>query len=116
MPDRPLRGEAKDPGEKLFEVHCSACHPVNPPPVKAPPIRGIVMHYRSRYGDPAAFEKAIVDFVRSPSPDASLMPEAIQRFGPMPPLMLEEGRLKRIARWMWKSFPGGPGRFSGGRQ
>lgn len=88
-------------GKLLWEQRCSPCHSLEPPPKAAPPVRGIVMHYRPKHSDRESFAVAVSDFVHNTVTAEALLPQAKQRFGMMPPLPFDKEELKSIARWMW---------------
>lgn len=95
---------ANSPGHEKYKLYCAACHPLDPPPVTAPPVRGIVMHYRESVDDRDAFASAVADFVRAPSAQKSKFPpDAIKRFGLMPALPYPDDDIKEIALWMWST-------------
>ena len=94
--------ESSTPGaQQLWEQRCGVCHSLNPPPKIGPPVRGIVMHYRSTHQTREAFVNAVSSWVTHPQKERSLIPQAIEKFGIMPPLAYDAGELRQIAGWMW---------------
>ena len=105
-------------GQKLFETYCAACHSVVPPPKLAPPILGVAAHYRSAYPDEKQAVARIVDFVKHPSKEKSLILGASGgRWQLMAPMALPDADLNAIAHWMMESrmsvVPAGRGQGSG---
>lgn len=96
-----------DEGQKIYTTFCSACHPLDPPPKIAPPMRGIVMHYRSAgVSDSKEFAQAIEAWIKQPSAEHSkLPPGAITKFGMMPPLpIVDTASIEKLARWLWEKY------------
>jgi cytochrome c len=101
-------------GEQLFQRVCSACHSLEAPPRAAPPMTHVARHYRQAFADPADGMAHIVEFVRAPSADRSVLPaHARERWGLMPPLSLPDAELEAVARYVWQ-LPE-PKRGMGGR-
>ncbi len=91
--------------ENVLQV-CLACHRLEPAHgqhdgLTAPPFPGVVRHYKERYPDKASFMKAVKDYVKKPSKEKSLMPGAVERFGLMPPLPLDDATLDKIAETLY---------------
>lgn len=106
-------------GQKVFESSCAACHSLVPPPTKlAPPILGIASHYRDAYPDEKEAVAHIVDFVKHPSKEKSLILNTSgQRWDLMAPMPLPDADLNAVARWMMESkmsvVPAGRGQGGG---
>lgn len=101
-------------GRAVFAQVCAACHSVQPPPVKAPPMSHVARHYRDRFTTESASVAAIVAWVRAPSAERSVLPaHARERFGVMPPLALPDAQLHAVARYVWTLGDGATG--MGGR-
>ncbi len=89
-------------GELTFRVVCAACHTLNPPYDKAPPMTHVARHYRQAFATEAEGVEAIVQWVRNPEVARSKMPaHAIERFGLMPAFPLPEAQLREVARYVW---------------
>lgn len=74
-----------DPGKQLFGLVCAMCHSEQPPPLAAPPMAMVVRHYRQALSTEDSVRTAMLEYVRKPSAEASLLPaHAIERFGLMP--------------------------------
>jgi cytochrome c len=91
------------PGERVFQRVCSACHSLESPARAAPPMTHVARHYRQSFTDPAAAVEHIVEFVRSPAAERSMLPaHARERWGLMPPLPLPEAELRAVAAYIWQ--------------
>ncbi|MBX3131778.1 MAG: c-type cytochrome [Gemmatimonadaceae bacterium] len=99
------RVQAQEPavsGELTFRVVCAACHTLNPPYEKAPPMTHIARHYRQAFTTEAEGVEAIVQWVLKPDAARSKMPaHAIERFGIMPAFPLPEAQLRDVAKYVW---------------
>jgi mono/diheme cytochrome c family protein len=92
-------------GRATYERICFACHTMTPPPRNAPPIVGLAAHLRARFANRDDAVAHIVDYVRAPSAAKSVLPpQAIQRWGVMPPLALPEAELRAVASWLWQQY------------
>lgn len=100
-------------GEKLMKQQCYACH--NPATSignrTAPPMVAIRKHYIQRGMSQEDFTSAIVDYVKNPSEEKSLMPGAVQRFGVMPQMVFKEEDLFHIATYLFENEPQKPDWF-----
>ena len=94
--------DAVPSGEMTFRVVCAACHTLNPPYEKAPPMTHIARHYRQAFATEAEGVEAIVQWVIKPEVGRSKMPaHAIERFGLMPAFPLPEPQLREVAKYVW---------------
>ncbi len=99
-------------GRQLLKQRCFVCHSETPGYKKdmlAPPMKGVLMHYKKAYPNKKDFIKAITKWVRKPDASQSLMPGAIKKFKLMPPLPYPEIELKAIAQSLYDfqfSIPG----------
>jgi len=102
-------------GKKVFESNCSVCHSIMPPPKSAPPIVPIASRYRQHFTSKEKGVARMVSFLKSPSKDKILAdPQAVSRFGLMPPMQLGDAELKAVAGWVWdQGSAGGWGPGSG---
>jgi cytochrome c len=101
-----------DQGKGIFERNCMACHSYGPPPKAAPPMIGISGHYHQAFSDRDQAIAHMVDFIKQPTPEKSmLMPMAQQAWGMMPPLTLPDEHLKAVGYWIWEIYnlEAGPG-------
>ncbi|MGB8247854.1 MAG: cytochrome c [Chlorobium sp.] len=104
-------------GKALFDRNCGVCHSVNPPPKSAPPIVPIASAYHRQFASKAAGVSHMAAFLKSPSKAASKVdPEAITRFGLMPPVALGDAELKAVAGWVWDQYNSNMGQGVGGSQ
>ncbi|NNE68760.1 MAG: cytochrome c [Rhodothermales bacterium] len=99
-----LMGQSVDPdpvaeGEVVFKTVCATCHSLDPPPNLAPPMRMVIKHYlEAELEDPW---QSMRDWVGSPDAARSALPaHAIERFGVMPPLLLEEADLDALMMYL----------------
>jgi cytochrome c len=90
-------------GEQLFQRVCSACHSLEAPPRSAPPMTHVARHYRQAFADRADGVARVVEFVRAPSAENSVLPpHARERWGLMPPLSLPDAELEAVAQYVWQ--------------
>lgn len=99
----PMQAQDATPnGELTYRVVCAACHTLNPPYEKAPPMTHIARHYRQAFATEAEGVEAIVQWVTKPEVARSKMPaHAIERFGLMPAFPLPEAQLRDVAKYVW---------------
>jgi len=103
--ETPVAAPEVELGRQVYDRSCSVCHTLRPPPALAPPVVGLVDHYRDRFEDPDSAMAHIVDFVRDPAKEKSaLPPEVWDRWELMPPMPLPEEDLRAVARWMWAQY------------
>jgi cytochrome c len=102
-------------GKAIFDKNCSVCHSVMPPPKSAPPILPIAGRYHQIFPTRAKGVSAIASFIKLPSKAKAVGdPQAITRFGLMPPIRLTEEELNAVAGWVWDQYtPGSTGPGSG---
>jgi hypothetical protein len=94
-------------GKRYYELYCTACH-AEPKrgsgPVAAnrlgPPPFAVAHHYAVGYPDIRERVEAIIRYTKRPTPEAALMPGAIQRFGQMSPMPLPDDQLRQIAIYL----------------
>lgn len=89
-------------GEQVYELVCSACHTLDPPPDSAPPMRHVVRHLRRDLTTFEAFSEHVQSYVPAPDAERSMLPPmAIERFGVMAPLPLADDVLHSAAAYLW---------------
>jgi mono/diheme cytochrome c family protein len=89
-------------GQQVYELVCSGCHSLDPPPDSAPPMRHVSRHLRQELTTFEAFAEHVRTYVPAPSAEASRLPAmAIERFGVMAPLPLSEDVLDAAAAYIW---------------
>ena len=92
-------------GGELFEQVCTNCHTLTPPPNLAPPMMGVIGHYRDAFDDRDEALDAMVAYLQAPDPEASkLHSMAIERFGIMPAQPLPEEDLRTVTAWLWDGY------------
>ena len=103
-------------GQAIFDRNCSVCHAINPPPKSAPPIVGVVSRYRMKFKTKKDGVNHMAAFLKLPNEQDAVEPQAITRFGLMPPSPLSEPELRAVAGWVWDQYnsaTGACGNFSG---
>lgn len=99
-----LPAAANDPGAERFKAVCMACHKLDRgPQMLAPPAFAVQNHYLRMHPEQGAFVQAVVDWVRFPDINRTLMPGAVRRFNLMPPLSLPEQELRAIAAFLYRA-------------
>lgn len=101
----PLSAQQQDPlsdGELLFQLVCAMCHSVEPPMKTAPSMSHVSAFYLREYEDFEAAVTAMVDFLKEPTVERSVIPAmAIEQFGLMPAQAhLSDAQLEAVARYV----------------
>ncbi|WP_233570434.1 c-type cytochrome [Prosthecochloris sp. ZM_2] len=92
-------------GKAIYERHCMMCHSMAPPPVAAPPVRGVSYHYREAFENREDAVAHMVGFMKNPDPERAVCdPEAIERFGLMPAMTLPDDELRAVSVWFWDQY------------
>lgn len=95
---------ASEEGKKLMETKCYLCHnpsvPENGQRI-APPMVAVKAHYLDVYKDKESFVKGIMEFVKSPSEEKTMMRGAVRRFGLMPTQQFPEEEIRKIAEYLY---------------
>jgi cytochrome c5 len=125
-------GEAK----ALYENHCLACHQPHKggkgqhsgkksnndkqahgdgahPKRLAPPMAMVKKHYLKTYPDRAQFIEKISDWVKVPDANTAMLYHAVEKFGVMPPLSIDEASRRQIAGYIYDVLPTGHGKKGG---
>ncbi|TLU84327.1 MAG: cytochrome c [Chlorobium sp.] len=104
-------------GQTIFNKNCSACHSVNPPPKLAPPITPLASRYHLSFKTKKDGVNHLAAYLKLPKKEDSIDPQAITRFGLMPPVALSAAELNVVAAWVWDQYnPAmGMGRGFGGQ-
>ena len=89
-------------GALYYKTYCSSCHAFRG--VKnAPPMAMVVMVYKRNYPEKKVFVDRLVNWVRNPKEEDSLLCGCVvRRFGLMPPLKLPRKTLEEIASFLWE--------------
>jgi Protein of unknown function (DUF3365)./Cytochrome c. len=95
---------SSEEGKKLMETKCYLCH--NPSVGEhdqriGPPMVAVKAHYLDAYQDRESFVAAIMEFVKSPSEDKTMMRGAVRRFGLMPTQQFPEEEIRKIAEYLY---------------
>ena len=96
-------------GQQVFELVCSGCHTLDPPPDSAPPMRHVARHLRQDLETFVELAEQVRTYVREPDAERSLLPpRAVERFGVMPALPLTDDILTAAAAYIWSLSEAGP--------
>ena len=90
-------------GLTLLKKHCYACHNPNTnshDDIIAPPLAGIKKHYSEAYPKKEDFSKAMIEFVKNPSSEKSLMKGPVKRFGLMPKPAVTDQEIQQIVTYI----------------
>ncbi|MEC7263926.1 MAG: DUF3365 domain-containing protein [Bacteroidota bacterium] len=91
-------------GRTLMETKCYVCHnpsvPENGQRI-APPMVAVKAHYLDVYKERGAFVKGIMEFVKTPSEEKTMMRGAVRRFGLMPAQQFPEEEIRKIAEYLY---------------
>ena len=99
----PTQAELLDDGLTLLKKHCYACHNPNTnshDDIIAPPLAGIKKHYSDAYPEKADFSTAMMEFVKNPTAEKSLLKGPVNRFGLMPKPAISEEEIKQIVTYI----------------
>lgn len=100
--DRAPDPQQVDRGRQVFELVCSGCHTIQPPPDSAPPMSHVARHLRQELTTLDAFTEHVRSYVPAPSAERSRLPAmAIERFGLMGALPMEDAVLNDVAAYIW---------------
>ena len=72
-------------GQAIFDRNCTVCHAMNPPPKSAPPIIGVISQYHNKFQMKEDGVNHLVAYLKLPKKQNAVEPQAITRFGLMPP-------------------------------
>jgi|AntRauMFilla1563_2_1112583.scaffolds.fasta_scaffold00909_6 cytochrome c2 len=90
-------------GLTLLQKHCYACHNPNSDShddILAPPLAGVKKHYAKAYPEKEQFSKAMIEFVKNPTVEKSLMKGPVKRFGLMPKPTATDQEIQQIVRYI----------------
>ncbi len=102
-------------GKAIFDKNCSVCHSINPPPKLAPPIVPLASRYHLQFQSKAEGVNHLAAYLKAPNKKNSIDPQAIIRFGLMPPVALSDKELHTVAEWVWEQDNQSMGRGRGRR-
>lgn len=96
---------ASKKGEILIKQYCYSCHSPQMRGLQrlAPPFQMVKMHYLRDYPVKEDFINAISAWVKEPNADYSIMPGALNRFGLMPPMVINDEDVKLIANYLYSA-------------
>jgi hypothetical protein len=128
--------ETGNGAKTLFENHCLSCHQPHKggkgkhsrkesaseqqvhtgnahPQRLAPPMAMVKKHYLKTYPDRAQFIEKISDWVKVPDANTAMLYHAVEKFGVMPPLSIDEASRRQIAGYIYDVLPTGHGKKGG---
>lgn len=87
-------------GFAVLETNCLSCHSANPKPTGAvaPSLAELKVAYAAL--GPDVFVSHMTRFLQHPAPERSAMPEAIQRYGLMPKMLLSEAQMAAVVHYL----------------
>ena len=102
VPSAGQEPDAQSEGRAIFEMVCTMCHSVQPPPKSAPPMSHAAAYYVRKHVIADSAAAALVAYLKAPAPETSVLPaHAIERFGLMPSLAhLSDQQLHAVARYV----------------
>jgi hypothetical protein len=132
-PNQIANNEAVSAGQTLYENSCLSCHsPKRSGQIHgggrgasadaeaghqnrlAPPMAMVKRHYLQEYPGRDEFVQRVTRWIVSPDQDSALLSHAVERFGLMPPLVLDENSRRQIARYIFDSIVTGQCKKGGG--
>ncbi|MHA7831962.1 MAG: c-type heme family protein [Flagellimonas sp.] len=99
-----LSATSPEEGKKLMETKCYLCHNPSAPENGqriGPPMVAVKAHYLETYKDKEAFVNGIMEFVKAPSAENTMMRGAVRRFGLMPSQQFPEEEIQKIAEYIY---------------
>lgn len=102
---------------EFMRINCESCHSptANPSTRLAPPFFAIRKHYLKEYPAQADFQAAMQSFLNKPEEEYALMLGAVEKFGLMPPIYVEEEQLKAITEYLFSVEQPHPQHEGGGK-
>lgn len=92
---------ATETGAELYQKNCAACHETGTgAQMLAPPMDGVLSHYRDQYPDNLELSRAISAWAINPQKERSLIPMAVFRFGVMPKLNIPATDIDLIGKYL----------------
>ena len=89
-----------DPREKIYNENCMICHrqlSFN--------LKQIYFDYLLKYSSEKAVKLALIDYLKNPNKDTSVMPrEYIRRFGLKKPTLLDDKELEMAVDYYWDRY------------
>lgn len=95
--------ESWEGSREILALNCESCHSptADHDSRLAPPFFAIRKHYLKVYPEEADFVAALTDFVQHPEEEKVLMRGALDKFGLMPALNLDEEKLSQIGHYLY---------------
>lgn len=88
-------------GQRVVRLHCATCHGIgdnSQAEMLAPSLWSVRQHYIRKSPEPEAFVSAMLEFLDHPQSETGLMPQAIEQYGLMAMLPLDEEQLRAAVR------------------
>lgn len=89
---------------KTMEQNCFTCHSPRgggPDSRIAPPMAAVKQHYLDHHDEREAFIQAMLDFLRYPTKEKSLMPGALAKFGLMPVMDFPDETIMAVVEYIY---------------
>jgi len=93
---------AADMGSLLFHGNCTTCH-YELEDKSAPAMIKVRQRYRAAFGNKKEFVKYMSEWVSHPNAAASIMQDAVEKYGLMPELAFEKDVLQEIASYIYET-------------
>lgn len=100
----------------MLKAYCYACHNPAAPShdnLLAPPMAAVKFRYLRRYPQKTEFVSAMVNFLREPKEHNAIMFGAVDQFGLMPAMALDEAKAREIVTYIYNNELETPGWFQG---
>lgn len=87
----------------LMKTNCYSCHHPSALPTErvAPPMLAVKAHYMEATGSREQFIAKMQEFIAKPSAEASIMPNAVEKFGLMPYQEYKKEDIEKIAGFLF---------------
>jgi len=92
--------DANDIRELLLHGNCTTCHFINKS-ISAPAMSIVQKRYKQAFADKKMFIKFMVDFIKNPDKNNSIMLDMIKKYELMPKIAFDEDTLKEIASYLY---------------
>ncbi|MDT8338811.1 MAG: cytochrome C [Sulfurimonas sp.] len=93
---------AQNLGALLFSGNCITCHHPTKT-ISAPSAAEVKKRYKEAFEDKEEFVSYMATWVKKPTPEGSLMHDAIKKYGVMPELGFDEETLRVISKYIYEN-------------
>lgn len=92
-------------GFQIFQANCVNCHSPQAGLENgvAPPMNAVKHHYLRAYQDSAKFVSGLTRFLALPDAKSARMKRAVEKYGPMPGMGLNEEEMRNVAAYIYVS-------------